>query len=290
MNQDHLKPIFEQWALETVIWDGASSHRGQAMGQLPMNRIFLPPYSPELNPAEYLNNAPEPDMVHVVSPHPFNRIHSQFAQADLRDELNIEDREFVRINTEDAEKRGISDGDLVELYNDRGTIIVGARVDDGIMPGVVSLYEGAWLSFDSKGRCNSGAINLITSSRPTSGLSQATTVNTCLAKLRKAQDVDGPNLAYQAPNFTDDEQLKLDVAAFGLERAENVASEFMANMEPGEKLFYEKCTLCHIPRDPAGHTKKEWDSITQSMFPNAGLQGDEADLVLNWLKANAKDR
>lgn len=52
MNQDSLIPIFEQWNLETVIWDGASSHRGQDMGQLPMNRIFLPPYSPELNPAE----------------------------------------------------------------------------------------------------------------------------------------------------------------------------------------------------------------------------------------------
>ena len=37
-NQDHLKPIFATWQLETVIWDGASSHRGQAMGQLPMNR------------------------------------------------------------------------------------------------------------------------------------------------------------------------------------------------------------------------------------------------------------
>ena len=43
MNQACLKPIFERWDLETVIWDGASSHRGQAIGQLPMNRIFLPP-------------------------------------------------------------------------------------------------------------------------------------------------------------------------------------------------------------------------------------------------------
>ena len=52
MNQACLKPIFEQWDLETVIWDGASSHRGQDIGQLPMKRIFLPPYSPELNPVE----------------------------------------------------------------------------------------------------------------------------------------------------------------------------------------------------------------------------------------------
>jgi transposase len=52
MNQASLKPIFEVWELETVIWDGASSHHGQDLGKLPMNRVFLPSYSPELNPAE----------------------------------------------------------------------------------------------------------------------------------------------------------------------------------------------------------------------------------------------
>ena len=52
MNQQHLKPIFEQWRLETVIWDGASSHRGRDMATLPMTRIFLPSHSPELNPTE----------------------------------------------------------------------------------------------------------------------------------------------------------------------------------------------------------------------------------------------
>ena len=254
-----------------------------------MNLEDCPPMPTWLEPAEYLGNATDTDMLHVVSPHPYNRIHSQFAQSDLRDELNIEDREFLRINADDAAARGIADGDLVELYNDRGAIIVGARVDDGIMPGVVSLYEGAWLSYDGKGRCNSGAINVLTSSRPSSGLSQATTANTCLAKLRKAEDVEGPNRAYLAPSFTIDDPVSLDLASLGLERAETVASAFMENMEPGERLFYEKCTMCHIPRDPGGHTKKEWDSITQSMFPNAGLQGEEAQEVLDWLYANAKD-
>ena len=52
MNQQHLKPIFEQWDLKFVIWVGASSHRGRDMGTLPMTRIFLPSHSPELNPAE----------------------------------------------------------------------------------------------------------------------------------------------------------------------------------------------------------------------------------------------
>ncbi len=52
MNQAQLKPIFQAWSPDAVIWDGASAHRGQAMGQLGFARISLPPYSPELNPPE----------------------------------------------------------------------------------------------------------------------------------------------------------------------------------------------------------------------------------------------
>ncbi|MEO1469229.1 MAG: molybdopterin-dependent oxidoreductase [Pseudomonadota bacterium] len=247
-----------------------------------------PPMPMWLEPAEYLGNAPEPDMVHVVSPHPYNRIHSQFAQSDLRHQLNVQDREFVRISTEDAQKRGIADGDLVELSNDRGTVIAGARVSDRIMPGVVSIYEGAWVSFDTRGRCNSGSINTLTSSRRASGLSQATTANTCLARLRKAEDVEGPNRAYEPP-ATIDAVVSLAPETFGLERAEGLTESFLASMEPGEKLFYERCTLCHIPRDPKGHTRKEWDSITDSMFPNAGVTEEEQAQILDFLYKNAKD-
>ena len=52
MKQQQLIPIFEQWPLDGVVWDGASSHRGKLMGQVGFERIFLPAYSPELNPAE----------------------------------------------------------------------------------------------------------------------------------------------------------------------------------------------------------------------------------------------
>ncbi len=52
MNQQQLVPIFEQWPMDGVVWDGAPSHRGKLMGRLGFSRIFLPSYSPELNPAE----------------------------------------------------------------------------------------------------------------------------------------------------------------------------------------------------------------------------------------------
>ncbi len=52
MKQQQLAPIFEQWPMDGVVWDGAPSHRGKLMGELAFARIPLPPYSPELNPAE----------------------------------------------------------------------------------------------------------------------------------------------------------------------------------------------------------------------------------------------
>jgi len=52
MKQVDLRPALAKWAVDAVIWDRASSHRGKQVGQLPFKRIFQPAYSPELNPAE----------------------------------------------------------------------------------------------------------------------------------------------------------------------------------------------------------------------------------------------
>ena len=49
--QEHLKPALEAWAA-AVVWDGAGPHRGKALRGLPGARVPLPPYAPELNPAE----------------------------------------------------------------------------------------------------------------------------------------------------------------------------------------------------------------------------------------------
>jgi transposase len=50
--QEQLKPVLAEWAPDAVVWDGAGAHRGKQLGELPIERVFLPPYSPELNPAE----------------------------------------------------------------------------------------------------------------------------------------------------------------------------------------------------------------------------------------------
>lgn len=45
---------------------------------------------------------------------------------------------------EDAAPRKIRDGDLVRIFNDRGSMKMRARVGDGARPGVVSLPHGFW--------------------------------------------------------------------------------------------------------------------------------------------------
>ncbi|HCQ65248.1 MAG TPA: trimethylamine-N-oxide reductase [Rhodobacteraceae bacterium] len=239
---------------------------------------------------EYLGNA-KPGQLHVVSPHPWFRLHSQMDQSEkLRALYKVQGREPVRISTEDAASRGIEDGDLVELFNDRGTVIAGAVVSDDIMPGVVSIYEGAWPSLDSKGRCNSGLVNFLTSTQPSSGLAQATTANTVLVEMRKCEDPEGPNMAYEKPAIIDDMDLaEIDEDKLGLDRLEELTAALYADMTPGEKMFFERCTVCHAPREVTHYTQQQWKGIVPSMFERAGLEDSERQLVMDYLMANAAD-
>lgn len=50
--QAHLVPALTAWAAPAIVWDGAGPHRGKQLRALPGTRISLPPYAPELNPAE----------------------------------------------------------------------------------------------------------------------------------------------------------------------------------------------------------------------------------------------
>jgi trimethylamine-N-oxide reductase (cytochrome c) len=47
------------------------------------------------------------------------------------------------IHPKDAEKRGIKDGDIVKVFNERGVVLCGARVWERIMPGVAYVDHGA---------------------------------------------------------------------------------------------------------------------------------------------------
>ena len=81
--------------------------------------------------------------------------------------------EPVWIHPDDAAARGIKDGDLVKLFNERGTVLGAALVWERIMPGVVYQDHGARADLISTEAGNSidrgGANNLIS---PANGTSQ----------------------------------------------------------------------------------------------------------------------
>ncbi len=56
MQADELIPLVrgmqDTTDLEAVVWDGAPSHRDARLSRLDLPLIALPPYAPELNPAE----------------------------------------------------------------------------------------------------------------------------------------------------------------------------------------------------------------------------------------------
>lgn len=159
-------------------------------------------------PEEYLgskNTKTYP--LHMLSPHPTYRKHSQLDNTWVANMYKVKGREPIRINPSDAKKYGIIHGDLVEVYNARGKLLAGAVVTDDIREGVVAIEEGAWYSCENplkdNSRDNSGQPNVLTSSRPTSQMSQSCTANTVLVAIKKAKDVLGPNKAYMMPKIVE---------------------------------------------------------------------------------------
>jgi trimethylamine-N-oxide reductase (cytochrome c) len=70
--------------------------------------------------------------------------------------------EPVWIHPSDASKRGIKDGDIVRLFNERGSVLCGARVFERIMPGVTYVDHGARVDYIIPGKLDrGGAINTI---------------------------------------------------------------------------------------------------------------------------------
>lgn len=96
----------------------------------------------------------------------------------------------VRIHPDDAEKRGINEGDIVKVYNGRGAVLCCAHVTERIRPGTVHAYE-AGSNYDplEPGKPGSvdrgGCMNLLTPSRAVSKNAPGQAFNSCLVEITK---------------------------------------------------------------------------------------------------------
>lgn len=115
----------------------------------PLPQYYEPDESVEATP-ELAKKYP----LNIISQHPAFRTHSQYYNLPWIQE--IEGPAKVFMSREDAEKRGIKDGDMVRIFNDRGQLEnITAKVGIRLKEGVVEMSSGMWVKLG-------GSVNKLT--------------------------------------------------------------------------------------------------------------------------------
>ncbi len=133
----------------------------------------------------------------IISPHPRFSFHTHYDKhASWLNEIPvhrvIKDGYAywpARINPKDANDRNIKNGDLVELYNDRGSVICVADVTYRVPVGVMHSY-GCSAKYDPivpevGATDRGGCVNILTSKRMLSKNAPGMAPNSCLIEVRK---------------------------------------------------------------------------------------------------------
>lgn len=115
---------------------------------------YVPPFeSPQSNP-ELAQRYP----LSIISPKPHAFLNSQYGNA--ADKQKVQGRQQVFIHPTDAAERGIAEGDMVRVFNDRGSFQGPAAYETGLIPGLVMANVGHW-----QGKTSGTTVNAITADR-----------------------------------------------------------------------------------------------------------------------------
>jgi len=154
-------------------------------------------------PPEWLGNREGEDQFHLISDQPVRRLHSQLDASPHSTAGKVKGREPVLVSPVDAQRCDLSEGDLVEIHNERGRLISAVVISDAIMPGVVRLSTGAWFDIDYERNLERhGNPNVLTLDVPSSSLSQGCSAQTCLVRIRKVdEDYAARVQAFEHPEF-----------------------------------------------------------------------------------------
>lgn len=139
-----------------------------------------------LPPREWLGSATQASPLHLVSPQPGDKLHSQLESA-LADVPGARPVALI-LHPDDAAQRGIRAGDLVRVFNARGGCRARARVSEGIRQGVVALPTGAWFGDPGGNLDPDGNPNVLTLDVGTSRLGQGSSAHTALVEVAKLED------------------------------------------------------------------------------------------------------
>ena len=140
--------------------------------------------------------------LHIISNQPSTRLHSQLDSGAISKGSKINGREPMTMNPVDAGVRKIKTGDVVRIFNDRGSCLAGVNLSENVMPGVIQLATGAWFDPIVPGQigalCKHGNPNVLTMDRGTSSLAQGPTAHSTLVQVEKFND-DVPDVTAHLP-------------------------------------------------------------------------------------------
>ncbi len=141
----------------------------------------------------------------LVANNPATRLHGQHDAGAYSQSSKVAGREPARLHPEDAAKRGISTGDVIRLWNDRGACLAGAVVTDAVRPGVIQLSTGAWFDPDDPraelATCVHGNPNVLTRDVGTSRLSQGCSGQHALVEVERFKGTPPPVRAFESPRI-----------------------------------------------------------------------------------------
>ncbi len=168
------------------------------------NYADCPGHPAWLEPAEWLGSAVARQYpLHLLTTQPRTRLHAQMDMGRVSQHSKIAGREPMRINRGDADARGIRDGDVVRVFNQRGAILAGAVLTDDIRSGVIQISTGAWYDPLEPGAIGSldkhGNPNVLTLDKGTSSLAQGPSAQTTLVQVEKYAGEPPPVSAFEPP-------------------------------------------------------------------------------------------
>ncbi|WP_176444101.1 molybdopterin guanine dinucleotide-containing S/N-oxide reductase [Rhodococcoides kyotonense] len=157
-------------------------------------------------PEEWLRGArAETFPLHLIANQPRTRLHSQLDHGATSQASKIQGREPIRLHPTAATARGIADGDVVRVFNDRGSCLAGAVLDDGMLDRVVQLSTGAWYDpedpSDVGSMCKHGNPNVLTADVGASSLSQGCTGQHVLVQIERYDGELPPITAFDPPTL-----------------------------------------------------------------------------------------
>ena len=159
-----------------------------------------------LEPSEWLGSplaATYP--LHLLANQPADKLHSQWDHGNLSRSNKVAERARIGMNFKDAADRGVKSGDVVRVFNARGSILAGVAVDAGVRQGVLQMSTGAWFDPLAPGVIGSldkhGNPNVLTPDIGTSSLAQGPSPNTCLVQVEKFEGALPPITCFQPPEL-----------------------------------------------------------------------------------------